>query len=53
MLENIPKGIWRWVETSMKDLGRIADALETIAREATEMRKALQEESNDRKEQPS
>ncbi|MDP9456342.1 MAG: hypothetical protein M3Q49_01290 [Actinomycetota bacterium] len=43
MLE-LPKGVWRWIETNARDLGRIATALETLAREAIEIRKALQEQ---------
>jgi len=39
----------RWLAKNGKDLGRIAAALETIARETTEIRKVLQED--DRKEE--
>ncbi len=50
MLE-LPKGVWRWLAENARDLGRIATALETLATEATEIRKALQddeqEEQND------
>ena len=50
MLE-LPRGVWRWIEANGKDLGRIAAALETIAREATEIRKALQEQDDHKEEQ--
>ena len=48
MLE-LPRGVWRWLSENRRDLGRIASALETIAREATEIRKVLQDD--DQKEQ--
>ncbi len=49
MLE-LPRGVWKWLSENGRDLGRIAAALETIAREATEIRKALQEQ-DDQEEQ--
>lgn len=48
MLE-LPRGVWKWLAENGRDLARIAAALETIAAEATEIRKALQEA--DQKEQ--
>ena len=50
MLE-LPRGVWRWIAENGRDLGRIAAALETIAREAVEIRKALQEQDDDKEEQ--
>ncbi len=43
MLE-LPKGGWEWISRNARDIGRVADALETIAREATAIRKELQED---------
>ena len=42
MLE-LPAGVWRWITANTKDLSRIAAAAETIARELTLIREALQE----------
>ena len=42
MLE-LPAGVWRWITANTKDLSRIAAAVETIARELTEIRKALED----------
>lgn len=50
MLE-LPKGVWRWLAENGRDLGRIAAALETIATEVTEIRKALQEQDDQKEEQ--
>ena len=50
MLE-LPKGVWRWLSENGRDLGRIAAALETIAREAAAIRKALQEQDDQKEEQ--
>ncbi|MDP9477977.1 MAG: hypothetical protein M3R38_20230 [Actinomycetota bacterium] len=50
MLE-LPRGVWKWFAENGRDLGRIATALETLAREATEIRKALQDDNNDHEEQ--
>lgn len=47
MLE-LPKGVWEWISRNGRDLSRIATALETIAREATTIRKALQDEREER-----
>ena len=49
MLE-LPRGVWRWIAENGKDLGRIAVALETVASEATAIRKMLQEQ-DDQEEQ--
>ncbi len=49
MLE-LPGGVWRWISENGRDLARIAAALEAIAAEATEIRKALQEQ-DDQEEQ--
>ncbi len=49
MLE-LPRGVWKWLSENGRDLGRIAAALEAIAAEATEIRKALQEQ-DDQEEQ--
>ena len=46
MLE-LPRGVWRWLSENGRDLGRIAAALETIAREATEIRKTLQDDKEE------
>ncbi len=46
MLE-LPRGVWRWLAENGKDLGRIAAALEAIAAEATEIRKALQDDEQE------
>ncbi len=43
MLE-LPKGVWGWLSTNAKDLGRIATAAETIARELAEIRRTMQED---------
>ncbi len=43
MLE-LPKGVWRWLAENGRDLARIAVALETIAAEITEIRKAMQDD---------
>ena len=40
----LPKGVWAWLSTHARDLARIAAALEKIAREVAEIRKALQED---------
>ncbi len=50
MLE-LPRGVWKWLSENGRDLGRIAAALETIAREATEIRRTLQEQDNEQEEQ--
>lgn len=47
---NLPKGVWKWIDANARDLGRIASALETIAREAVEIRKALQDGRGERGE---
>ncbi len=49
MLE-LPRGVWKWLAENARDFGRIATALETIAREATEIRKALQEQDEQEEE---
>ena len=49
VLVELPRGVWRWISQNARDLARIATALETVAREATEIRKALQQD-DDRKE---
>ena len=46
MLE-LPRGVWRWLAENSRDLSRIATALETIAREATEIRKALKDDEQE------
>ena len=46
MLE-LPRGVWRWLSENGRDLGRIATALETIAREATEIRKTMQDDDKE------
>ncbi len=46
MLE-LPRGVWRWLAENGKDLGQIAAALETIAREATEIRRAMQDDDQE------
>ncbi len=46
MLE-LPRGVWRWLAENGRDLGRIAAALEAIAAEATEIRKALQDDDQE------
>ncbi len=46
----LPRGVWRWISENGRDLARIAAALEIIAAEATEIRKALQEQ-DDQEEQ--
>jgi hypothetical protein len=43
MLE-LPRGLWDWLSENARDLSRIAAALEKIARETAEIRKALQED---------
>ena len=48
MLE-LPRGVWRWLAENGKDLGRIASALETIAREATEIRKVMQDDQEEQR----
>lgn len=50
MLE-LPRGVWKWLADNGRDLGRIASALETIAREAAEIREALQEEDDHEEEE--
>ncbi len=50
MLE-LPRGVWRWLADNGRDLGRIAAALEAIATEMTEIRKALQDDNDDQEEQ--
>lgn len=49
MLE-LPRGVWRWISENGRDLGRIATALETLASEATAIRKALQEQDEDKEQ---
>ena len=49
MLE-LPRGVWRWLSENGRDLARIAAALETMASEATAIRKMLQEQ-DDKEEQ--
>ena len=39
----LPRGVWRWLADNARDLARIASALEKMASEAAEIRKALQE----------
>ncbi len=46
MLE-LPRGVWRWISENGRDLARIAAALEAIAAEATEIRKALQDDDQE------
>ncbi len=46
MLE-LPRGVWKWLAENGRDLGRIAAALEAIAAEATEIRKALQDDDQE------
>jgi hypothetical protein len=50
MLE-LPRGVWRWLAENGRDLGRIATAMETIAREATAIREMLQEQDDEQEEQ--
>jgi hypothetical protein len=38
----LPRGIWRWLAESSRNLGRIAAALVTIARELSGIRRTLQ-----------
>jgi len=45
---DLPKGVWRWLSENARDLSRIAAAAETIARETAEIRKALQEDEEER-----
>jgi hypothetical protein len=40
----LPKGVWAWLSENAKDLGRIAAAAETIARELAEIRRTMQED---------
>ncbi len=47
----LPRGVWRWLSENGRDLSRIATALETIASEATTIRKMLQEQDNQKEEQ--
>ncbi|MDP9437215.1 MAG: hypothetical protein M3P49_00465 [Actinomycetota bacterium] len=49
MLE-LPRGVWRWISENGRDLGRIAGALETIATEATAIRKMLQEQDDEQED---
>jgi hypothetical protein len=37
----LPRGIWRWMANSAKDLALTTVALEKIARETAEIRKVL------------
>ncbi len=46
MLE-LPRGVWKWLSENGRDLARIATALETIATEMTEIRKALQDDEQE------
>ncbi|MDP9488273.1 MAG: hypothetical protein M3Q49_21235 [Actinomycetota bacterium] len=43
----MPRGVWRWISENGRDLARIAAALEAIAAEATEIRKALQDDDQE------
>ncbi len=43
--------MWEWLAENGRDLGRIAAALEAIAAEATEIRRALQEQDDEQEEQ--
>ncbi len=47
MVLELPRGVWRWLSENGRDLARIAAALETIAREATEIRKAMQDDDQE------
>lgn len=40
---NLPKGVWRWVETNLKDIGRLATAAEKAVEELRLIRKTLEE----------
>jgi hypothetical protein len=40
----LPKGVWRWLSDTAKDMARIAAAAETIARELAEIRRTMQED---------
>lgn len=46
MLE-LPGGVWRWVESNARDLGRIASAAEKIVNELAAIRKALQDDDQE------
>ena len=48
MLE-LPRGIWRWLAQNSRDLGRIAEAAETIARELACIRAILEDDRKENK----
>lgn len=47
---DLPKGVWEWISRNGRDVARVAKALETVAHELQQIRKALQE-NDDREEQ--
>lgn len=47
-MPEIPRGVWRWIETNIRNLARIARAVEKIAEELQRIREALA--GNDEKE---
>ncbi len=45
MMWDKTRGVWEWVSRNAHDLGRIANALETIAGELQQIRRALQDDA--------
>ena len=44
---DLPKGVWTWIAANARDLGRIAAAAETIARELARIRAAMEDEEKE------
>ena len=45
---DLPKGVWRWLSENARDLGRMAAAAETIARELARIRATMEDEQKER-----
>ncbi len=48
---NLPRGVWRWLAENGRDLARIASAAERIAEELAAIRRALEEQDDEKEEQ--
>lgn len=47
----LPRGLWKWLTETARDLARIAAAAEQIAEELAEIRRALQGKDGTKREE--
>jgi hypothetical protein len=46
-VHELPRGVWKWLANSARDLGRIAGALEKMAEELAHIRAVLEDEDKE------